>query len=110
MKAIQYIPLVLLMSLACSLTTPPSAPIPQTARINKSPIAQTAVPTQTPTTCLVSAHVLQLRECGALRCTVKDWLPQGELLYVQHNVNGWLQVITPNATSGWVNSKYCGGK
>ena len=99
-------------SLACSLTSPPakhanaiSMQAPPTAQIATKAVTSTA----TPITCVVTATVLQLRECGGVNCTVKDWLAQGSVLSVQQTVNGWFQVTTPTNESGWVNSKYCGG-
>lgn len=58
---------------------------------------------------MVTAHVLQLRECAGVSCAVKDWLNHGEVLSVQQNINGWYQVTTSAEENGWVNSKYCGG-
>jgi uncharacterized protein YgiM (DUF1202 family) len=103
---------LLLFSLACSLTTPP---VKSTASnfIQTKPTVQSTIEAETPTpgaaTCIVTAHVLQLRECGGVSCMVKDWLDQGEILTVQQKVDGWYQVTTSVDKSGWVNSKYCGG-
>lgn len=99
-------------SLACSLTSPPENRAEEIS-IQAQPTAQIAdeliMPTSTPTTCVVNATVLQLRECGSVNCTVKNWLDQGDALSVHEKKNGWYQVTTPANESGWVNSKYCGG-
>lgn len=103
---------LLLLSLACSLTTPPVNSA-NSNFIQTQPTARIAneieTPTSKPITCIVTAHVLQLRECAGVSCTVKDWLNHGEVLSVQQNINGWYQVTTSAEESGWVNSKYCGG-
>ena len=103
---------LVISSLACSLTSPPENRADEIS-IQAQPTAQIAdeliMPTSTPTTCVVNATVLQLRECGGVNCTVKDWLDQGLVLSVQQTVNGWNQVTTPTNENGWVNSKYCGG-
>ena len=103
---------LLLLSLACSLTTPPVNSA-NSNFIQTQPTARIAneieTPTSKPITCMVTAHVLQLRECAGVSCTVKDWLNHGEVLSVQQNINGWYQVTTSAEESGWVNSKYCGG-
>lgn len=103
---------LLLLSLACSLTTPPVYSA-NSNFIQTQPTARIAneieTPTSKPIMCMVTAHVLQLRECAGVSCTVKDWLNHGEVLSVQQNINGWYQVITSAEESGWVNSKYCGG-
>ena len=103
---------LLLLSLACSLTTPPVNSA-NSNFIQTLPTARIAneieTPTSKPIMCMVTAHVLQLRECAGVSCTVKDWLNHGEVLSVQQNINGWYQVTTSAEESGWVNSKYCGG-
>lgn len=103
---------LLLLSLACSLTTPPVNRA-NSNFIQTQPTARIAneieTPTSKPIMCMVTAHVLQLRECAGVSCTVKDWLNHGEVLSVQQNINGWYQVTTSAEESGWVNSKYCGG-
>ncbi len=113
MSKYKLILLVLVVpSLACSLTSPP-AKTANAILFQASPTVQiarkAATVTATPTTCIVTATVLQLRECGSVNCTVKDWLAQGSVLSVQQTVNSWNQVTTPTNESGWVNSKYCGG-
>ena len=74
MKPIKYFFLVLL-SLACSLTTPP-ADRADANFMQAGPAAQTADETNTltptPITCMVSATILQLREYASVNCTVKD--------------------------------------
>ena len=112
MKTFKYFSLLGILTLACSLTDSPTS---FTGEISSQvqPTAQIAdelvTPTSTPLTCIVSASVLQLRECGGVSCRVKDWLDLGDVLTVLKNENGWIQVITPTGENGWVNSKYCGG-
>ena len=112
MISINRVYFLLLFSLACSLTTPPVNSV-NSNFIQTQPTARIAneieTPTSKPITCIVTAHVLQLRECAGVSCTVKDWLNHGEVLSVQQNINGWYQVTTSAEESGWVNSKYCGG-
>jgi uncharacterized protein YgiM (DUF1202 family) len=112
MKIFKYLLPILFFSLACSLTTPPAnnADVVSVQMSSPTQIATiTLKPTPTPTTCIVTATVLHLRECADLDCKIRDWLDQGEELSVQQNVNGWYQVTTPTGESGWVNSNYCGG-
>jgi SH3-like domain-containing protein len=105
--------LLALISLACSLTTPPEIhnaeliPV-HTPRVT-SVVEPMATQTPPPALCVVSAHTLQLRECGGTNCTVRDWLNFGVRLSVLQKSNGWFQVTTPNGTTGWVNAKFCGG-
>ena len=74
MKPIKYLLLVLL-SLACSFTTPPADPADANF-IQAGPAAQIADETNTltptPITCRVTATVLQLQEYAGLNCAVKD--------------------------------------
>lgn len=103
-----------LVSLACSLSSSPVEGV-QALPIQNLPTPLSVIethapnPTPTPFTCIVSAHVLQLRECAGLGCTVKDWLDLGEKLSIQQKENGWLLVTTSAGENGWVNSKFCGG-
>jgi len=74
MKPIKYFFLVLL-SLACSLTTPP-ADRADANSMQARPAAKTAdetnTPTPTPISCMVTATVLHLREYAGVNCAVKD--------------------------------------
>ena len=113
MSKSKLILLVLVVSsLACSLTSPPENRAEEIS-IQAQPTAQIAdeliMPTSTPITCIVTATVLQLRECAGMSCIVKNWLDHGDVLSVQQKKNGWYQVTTPTDESGWINSKYCGG-
>ena len=111
-KSILILLVIIVSSLACSLTSPPENRADEIS-IQVRPTTQIAdeliMPTSTPLICIVTATVLQLRECGSVSCTVKNWLDQGDVLSVHEKKNGWYQVTTPTDESGWVNSKYCGG-
>ncbi len=115
MKNISFLSILILLSLACSLITPP--PIPQNTPAQVSNITHLATATQDPTsishtmpaTCTVLAQSLHLRECAGLQCTVLTWLSTGEVLKVLDTDQDWLNVITPAGQTGWVHSKYCGG-
>jgi uncharacterized protein YgiM (DUF1202 family) len=114
--------LLLLLTLACSLTTVPDNNETPTARPTtyapaKIQTEKTATPSQvpptpipTPSTCLVTAQTLHLRSCAGLECAVKGWLTEGIQLTVQAANNGWYQVKTPAGENGWINSKFCGGQ
>ncbi len=115
MKNISFLSILILLSLACSLTTPPSLPKDMPAQLsNKSPLA-TAIPDPNsnsntmPVICTVSAQSLHLRECAGLHCTVVAWLSTGDVLEVLDADQDWLNVSTPTGQTGWVHSKYCGG-
>jgi len=107
--------LLLLFSLACSLTTPPSSPQEVPAQLSN--ITHLATATQDPalvlhtmqTACTVSAQSLHLRECAGLDCTVLAWLSAGDVLEVLDTDQNWINVTTPAGQTGWVHSKYCGG-
>jgi len=107
--------LLLLLSLACSLTTPPSPSQDMPAQLSN--ITHLATATQDPNpnshtmpaTCTVSAQSLHLRECAGLHCNVLAWLSTGDVLDVLDADQDWLNVITPSGQTGWVHSKYCGG-
>ena len=74
MKPIKYL-LLVLMSLAYSLITPP-ADRADANSIKAHPLAQIADETNTltptPITCMVSATILNLREYAGVNCAVKD--------------------------------------
>jgi uncharacterized protein YgiM (DUF1202 family) len=114
MKSLQYLSL-LIFSLACSLTTPPSSPQDVPAQMSNKTHLATATPDPTPiphtmpATCTVSAHSLHLRECAGLQCAVLAWLSAGDVLDVLDADQDWLNVTTPAGQTGWVHSKYCGG-
>ncbi len=115
MKNISFLSILILLSLACSLTTPPS--LPQNIPAQVSNITHLATATQDPdpilhtmpVTCTVSAQSLHLRECAGLHCTVFAWLSAGDTLEVLDADQDWLNVTTPSGQTGWVHSKYCGG-
>ena len=115
MKHISYPALLILLSLACSLTTPPSPPQDMPAQL--SIITHLATTTQDPgssphtmpITCTVSAQSLHLRACAGLHCSVLAWLSAGDVLEVLATDQNWINVITPAGQTGWVHSKYCGG-
>ncbi len=114
MKTIKYLPLFLLLSVACSLTASPAVSSLEAKPVNKNSFATpthipyTAVST-IPAKCVVTAQTLHLRTCAGLNCTVIDWLSYGDELIVQEKDQDWIRVITPAGQSGWVHSKYCGG-
>ena len=113
MKRYRYLFLVLL-SLACSLTTPPS--VPQDVS-TQSPKKNLTTPTKDPepipstiqVACTVSAESLHLRDCAGLHCTVIAWLSKGDVLVVHEKDDDWFKVTTRAGQTGWVHSKYCGG-
>ena len=115
MKNISFLSILILLSLACSLTTPPSLPQDMPAQVSN--ITHLATATQDPdpilhtmpVTCTVSAQSLHLRECAGLHCTVLAWLSAGDVLEVLDMDQDWLNVTTPTGQTGWVHSKYCGG-
>lgn len=115
MKNISVLSILILLSLACSLTTPPSLPQDIPAQVsNKSPLATattdpTSISHTMPVTCTVSAQSLHLRECAGLDCNVLAWLSMGDVLDVLDADQDWLNVKTPTGQTGWVHSKYCGG-
>ncbi|MBI5294589.1 MAG: SH3 domain-containing protein [Chloroflexi bacterium] len=107
---------LLFLSLACSLTTPPSIShdVPTQQLSNNYYLATpTQIPVPTPhtipATCTVLAQALHLRECAGLHCTVLTWLSKGDVLEVLDADQDWIKVTTPAGQSGWVHSKYCGG-
>jgi uncharacterized protein YgiM (DUF1202 family) len=106
---------ILIFSLACSLTTPPSPPQDVPALVSNITHLATAtqdpssIPHTMPTTCAVLAQSLHLRECAGLHCTVLAWLSAGDVLEVLDTDQNWLNVTTPAGQTGWVHSKYCGG-
>ncbi len=107
--------LLLLFSLAYSLTTPPSPSQDMPAQLSN--ITHLATATQDPdpilhtmpVTCTVLAQSLHLRECAGLQCPVLAWLSTGDVLDILDADQDWLNVTTPTGQTGWVHSKYCGG-
>ena len=115
MKNISFLAILILLSLACSLTTSPSLPQDLPAQVSNITHLATATPDPNfnshtmPATCTVSAQSLHLRECAGLQCTVLAWLSVGDVLEVLDVDQDWLNVTTPTGQTGWVHSKYCGG-
>ena len=115
MKYISFLAILLLLSLACSLTTPPSLPQDMPAQMSNITHLATATPDPNsishtmPATCTVLAQSLHLRECAGLQCNVLAWLSTGEVLDVLDTDQDWIEVTTPTGQTGWVHSKYCGG-
>ncbi len=115
MKNIAYLVLLILLSLACSLTSLPtsSQSVPAALSNNTYLATSTKDPTsishKIPAACTVSAQTLHLRECAGLHCTVLAWLSKGDVLEILEMDQEWIKVITPAGQTGWVHSKYCGG-
>ncbi len=115
MKNISFLSILILLSLACSLTTPPSLPQDMPAQMsNKTHLATATTDPDPnshtmPATCTVSAQSLHLRECAGLQCNVLAWLSAGNVLEVLDTDQDWIEVTTPAGQIGWVHSKYCGG-
>jgi uncharacterized protein YgiM (DUF1202 family) len=101
--------------LACSLAT---SPVPSNAEVKKvnnvylaTPSSNpTSVPSTIPTACTVSVQSLNLRSCGGLHCPVIAWLSKDDVLAVMEVGQDWIKVTTPAGQTGWVHSKYCGGR
>ena len=115
MKNISFFVILILLSLASSLTTPPSLPQDMPAQVSNKTHLATATPDPIsnshtmPITCTVSAQSLHLRECAGLDCNVLAWLSAGDVLDVLDVDQDWLNVTTSAGQTGWVHSKYCGG-
>ena len=110
-----FLTLSIFLILACSLTTPPAGSNLDAQSVQKNNLATpTPIPTPVlhtiPAACTVTAETLHLRNCAGLQCTVIDWLAHGEALVVHEKDHEWLQVTTPTGKTGWVHSKYCGGR
>ena len=111
-----FLTLSIFLILACSLTTPPAVSNLDAQSVQKNYLATpTLIPTATFHTipaaaCTVTAETLHLRKCAGLQCTVIDWLSKDEVLVIHEKDHEWLQVTTPTGKTGWVHSKYCGGR
>lgn len=71
-----------------------------------------AIPTTTPQdVCIISAvQSLNLREGAGLSYSVKDWLLAGEIVNKTGSQRGaWIEVITRDHVTGWINQNYCRG-
>lgn len=100
--------------LACSLT---SSPVSSNADVKVNNVylatpssSPSPIPSTIPTACTVSAQSLNLRSCGGLHCPVIAWLSKDDALVVQEVDQDWLKVTTQVGQTGWVHSKYCGGR
>ena len=114
MKTLKLISVLVLLSLACSLTTLPSAPDVEAKTVNNVYLTTpnpdpSPIPSTMPSSCMVTAQSLHLRSCGGTSCTVIAWLSEGDVLLLQEESQDWVRVITPTGQTGWVHSKYCGG-
>ena len=113
MKNISFLAILILLSLACSLTTSPS--LPQDTQAQVSNITHLATATQDPdpilhtipATCTVSAQSLHLRECAGLHCNVLAWLSTGDVLEVLDVAQAWLNVTTPTGQTVGGHAKDC---
>lgn len=69
--------------------------------------------TSTPEICNVQTGIeggtVNLRSCEGTSCTVKEVLTEGERLTIL-TAGAWLNVITEDNVTGYINSKYCKGK
>jgi len=113
MKRYRYL-FLLLLSLACSLTTPPAVSNLEAQSVQKIYLATSTkvpdpIPSTIPAACTVTAQTLHLRNCAGLQCTVIAWLSKDEELVVHEKDHEWIKVTTPTGKTGWVHSKYCGG-
>lgn len=107
--------LSIVFMLACSLTTSPVPSNAEVKDVNNVYLATPSsipspIPSTIPTACTVSAQSLNLRSCGGLHCPVIAWLSKDEALMIQEVDQNWIKVTTPAGQTGWVHSKYCGGK
>ena len=110
-----FLILSIFFMLACSLTTLPAVSNMDAQSVNKIYLATpTLIPTSTfntiPAACTVTAQTLHLRNCAGLQCTVIAWLAKDEELVVHEKDHEWIKVTTPTGKTGWVHSKYCGGR
>ena len=109
-----FLILSIFFMLACSLTTS-TVPSNADVKVNNVYLATPSsipspIPYTIPTACTVSAQSLNLRSCGGLHCPVIAWLSKDEALVIQEVDQNWIKVTTPAGQTGWVHSKYCGGR
>ena len=110
-----FLILSIVFMLACSLTTSPVASNAEVKDVNNVYLATPSsipslIPSTISTVCTVSAQSLNLRSCGGLHCTVIAWLSKDDVLVVLEIDQDWIKVTTPAGQTGWVHSKYCGGR
>jgi uncharacterized protein YgiM (DUF1202 family) len=99
------------LAISCSLTNATTSgaavlntPTARPQRADTLKAEQT--PTTSPTRCTVTAHALNVRDCGGVDCAVIDQVTQGDRLTVTGTADGWHRVQL-DAGAGWINSKYC---
>jgi uncharacterized membrane protein len=76
----------------------------QTAQSSQTPIIQT---------CKIYTGIdggaVNLRACAGTSCAVMDIVTEGESLNIV-KAGLWLEVVTDEGMTGYINSKYCKGK
>ena len=104
--------LMLVVSLACSLTQ--TTVNVNVNALNTESVApqQTIAPSSAQRICVVNASTLNLRENAGTGYAVKDILREGAQVAVLtvDAKSGWLQIQTQNGKTGWINPAFCGGK
>lgn len=107
--------IALFLILACRLPsttsslptlTPASIVTPQPATASPT-VTPSQTPTATPVTCIVTAHVLNLRSGANISTKILDWLRHETELEIITTDGNWYKVTTPTNKVGYVHSNYC---
>jgi uncharacterized protein YgiM (DUF1202 family) len=113
---------LLLLSMACTLTSSPSQNHLAMEEIGEPEVVETepsstpedrptnspASPSPTPyPTCQVSATYLNVRDCQGIECPVIDHLKQGSNVVILAVKDNWFQIALADRNAGWINAHYC---
>ena len=110
---------LVLASLACSLTDPAPAPHQASLAAATTPSPRpTSEPTPTPTAsptqadggghvCAIVADALNVRACAGLDCAVIDWLLHGQTINAAPAGPGWLVLTLADGRAGYIAARYC---
>jgi len=112
---------LLLLSLACSLTSGDPHPLPAQAEGSPAPLPVASParylvqaantpepePLEVPARCVVIAQALNVRACPGVTCAVIGWLEAGNLVQAAPapGVSGWLEITTP--PGGYISARWC---
>jgi uncharacterized protein YgiM (DUF1202 family) len=113
---------LLLLSMACTLTSAPSQNHLAMEEVDEPEVIETepgstpedrwtnlpASPSSTPTpTCQVSATYLNVRDCQGIECPVIDHLEKESNAAILAHEDNWFKIKLANGKTGWINAAYC---
>jgi uncharacterized protein YgiM (DUF1202 family) len=113
---------LLLLSMACTLTSPSSQnhlameesrePEATETQSKSTPEGRPTILSQSPSAtpypnCEVSATYLNVRACQGIECPAIGHLKQGSNVVILADEDNWFQIALADRNTGWINAAYC---